>query len=147
MKQDRRLSMVLHVLLHMEHLGGVLTSEALAPMLATNPVVVRRVFRGLREAGIVRAEKGHGGGWKLARPLAKVSLSDVYDALGSPPFFSVGHRNDAPTCLLEKAVNRTLDDSFDAARALLEERLRAVSVADIAKKVSTKMRKGHGSHG
>jgi DNA-binding IscR family transcriptional regulator len=46
-------------------------------MNGTNPVVFRRTLAGLREAGFVRSEKGHGGGWMLAKPLAKVSLLDV----------------------------------------------------------------------
>ena len=61
----------------MDQLGGVVTSETLGPMMGTNPVVIRRMMGGLREAGIVRSEKGHGGGWLLARPLAEVTLSNV----------------------------------------------------------------------
>jgi DNA-binding IscR family transcriptional regulator len=39
----------------------------MAACAMTNPVVIRRTFAGLREAGIVAATKGHGGGWRLAR--------------------------------------------------------------------------------
>src|SRR3546814_14210830 len=67
MKRDSRLSGVLHVLLHMAEAGGPLTSASLAKAMQTNPVVVRRILAGLREAGFVRSEKGHGGGWKIAR--------------------------------------------------------------------------------
>ncbi len=67
MRRDSRLSVALHALLHLGEQGEVITSEALAAMLAANPVVLRRTLTKLREAGIVRAEKGHGGGWSLAR--------------------------------------------------------------------------------
>jgi len=62
MRQDNRLSCVLHVLLHMAEAGGPMTSEVLARVLNTNPVVVRRLMGGLREHGYVHSEKGHGGG-------------------------------------------------------------------------------------
>ena len=47
-----------------------MTSEALAKCLGTNPVVVRRTMGSLREAGLVAAERGHGGGWRLAADLS-----------------------------------------------------------------------------
>jgi len=131
MKRDSRLSVALHVLLHMEDLGEVVTSETLGPMMQMNPVVVRRTIAGLREAGIVRSEKGHGGGWSLARPLAEVTLADVYTALGLSAPFSIGPRDAAPRCLLERAANRALTGALDEAEALLMARLAAISVADL----------------
>src|SRR3546814_19112053 len=84
MKRDSRLSGVLHVLLHMAEAGGPLTSASLAKAMQTNPVVVRRILAGLREAGFVRSEKGHGGGWTIARDLSAITMRDVSDAIGRP---------------------------------------------------------------
>lgn len=132
MKTDSRLSSVLHVLLHLAHAGRPLTSEALAECLQTHPVVVRRVLAGLRELGYVRSVKGHGGGWSIACDLAKVSLRDVYDALGAPTVFAMGYRVEHPACLVEQAVNQALDDALQEAEALLVERLAGVSLADLS---------------
>ncbi len=132
MRRDSRLSGVLHVLLHMAEHGGPVTSEVLAKAMDTNPVVIRRIMAGLREAGYVRSEKGHGGGWLLARPLAEITLRDVYDALGSPSFFALGNRTDAPGCLVEQAVNQALDAAFHDAGALLLARLSEVSLAALS---------------
>jgi DNA-binding IscR family transcriptional regulator len=63
MKQSSQLSDVLHVLLHLAQAQAPLTSEALAGAMKTNPVVLRRLMAGLRDAGFVTSEKGHGGGW------------------------------------------------------------------------------------
>ena len=41
--------------------GGPATSGDLAQAMGTNPVVLRRVLAGLRDQGLVRSEKGHGG--------------------------------------------------------------------------------------
>lgn len=132
MRRDSRLSVALHVLLHMQELGEVVSSESLGPKMEINPVVLRRTMAGLRDAGIVRSEKGHGGGWRLARPLTAVTLAEVYEALGTPALFSIGHREESPGCLVEQAVNRSLGKALAEAEALLLSRLRSISVADIA---------------
>jgi Rrf2 family protein len=131
MRRDSRLSVALHVLLHMSQTGGVVTSGALGPMLKTNPVVLRRTMAGLRDAGILQSEKGHGGGWSLARQLDAVTLGDVYDALGMSAPFNIDNREQRPTCLLEQAVNRALDAALAEAEARLRQRLRHITVADV----------------
>jgi DNA-binding IscR family transcriptional regulator len=100
--------------------------------MTTNPVVVRRIMAGLREAGIVASAKGHGGGWTLARDLEKVSLKDIYEALGSPEFFALGNRTESPGCLVEQAVNAALDDAFREAEAVLIARLGDVTLAALS---------------
>lgn len=139
MKRDSRLSVALHVLLHMGEMGRVVTSETIGSMMQTNPVVVRRTMAGLRVAGIVHSVKGHGGGWSLARELHSVTLGDVYDALGTPALFSIGHREESPGCLVEQAVNRAIGKALDEAEALLMAQLRSTSVADLATDVGHKV--------
>jgi len=144
MRRDGRLSGVLHVLLHMAQQEGPVTSEVLAKAMDTNPVVLRRLMGGLRDHGYVQSEKGHGGGWTLACDLSKVTLLDIYTALGSPSLLAVGNRTEAPGCLIEEAVNAALDRSFQAAEALLLERLGEVTLATLSADVSRRQvaRKG-----
>lgn len=132
MRRDSRLSGVLHVLLHIAEHDGPVTSDVLAKAMGTNPVVIRRIMAGLREHGYVRSEKGHGGGWVLARDLAKVTLRDVYDALGRPAVFAMANRTEAPGCLVEQAVNSALDGAFRDAEALLLARLSKISLATLS---------------
>ena len=108
------------------------TSEHLAQQLDTNPVVMRRTMAGLRDAGIVRSEKGHGGGWTLLVRPEKLTLRKIYDALGMPTVFAMGNRSESPQCLVEQAVNRSMSDAFDAAEALLLKRLDEVTLAAVA---------------
>ena len=132
MRSDSRLSGVLHVLLHMAETDGPVTSEHLSKAMQTNPVVIRRIMAGLRDDGLVRSEKGHGGGWTIARDLSSVTLRDVYAALGSPGFFAMGNRTEAPGCLVEEAVNAAMDDAFAEAESLLLRRLGAVTLAALS---------------
>jgi Rrf2 family protein len=132
MKRDSRLSGVLHVLLHMAEQAAPMTSEQLAGAMQTNPVVIRRILGGLRDAGFVRSEKGHGGGWTIARDLTAITMHDVYDAIGRPKLMAMGNRTEAPGCLVEQAVNAALDPAFRDAEALLLDRFAAVTLAELA---------------
>lgn len=132
MKLDSRLSGILHVLLHMAERREPLTSEALAAHMNANPVQVRRVMGGLREAGFVRSERGHGGGWTLDCRLEDVTMRDVYAAIGSPALFATGNRSENPSCLVERAVNSALGDTFRSAETLILERFDEVTLADLS---------------
>ena len=123
---------MLHVLLHMAEAPGPVTSDAMARAMQTNPVVIRRIMAGLRDAGFVHSEKGHGGGWTIARDLAAITLRDVYAALGSPALFAMGNRTDAPGCLVEQAVNTALDGAYVDAETLLLERFGSVTLAALS---------------
>lgn len=139
MKRDSRLSGVLHALLHMAEHDGPMTSDQLAACLNTNPVVVRRTMAGLREAGLVASERGHGGGWRLNRPLAAITLRQVHEALGEPGLVPETPPVESPGCLVEIAVNRSLETAYAAARALIEARLAEITLADVAKDFADRM--------
>jgi DNA-binding IscR family transcriptional regulator len=139
MRPNSQLSGMLHVLLHMAERDGPITSEALAVMMQTNPVVIRRIMAGLRDGGHVRSEKGHGGGWTLACDLAAVTLRDVYNSLGHPSLFAIGNRSEAPDCLVEQAVNAALDGAVRDAEILLLSRLGDVTLAALSADVHNRM--------
>ncbi|MCT8165303.1 Rrf2 family transcriptional regulator [Pseudomonas putida] len=133
MRNDTRLSRMLHVLIHMARHEKPATSETIAQMLGTNPVVVRRTMALLKEQGYVGSVKGHHGGWRLAKPLADITLLDIHRALGGASIFAIGLSTDHPECLVEQAVNAALTDAFDAAQALLLEKLGSVTLQALAK--------------
>lgn len=132
MRRDSRLSRVLHILLHMSRQDQPFTSEQLAKMLSTNPVVVRRTMAGLRDAGYVRSVKGHGGGWTIACNLNEITLLDVHKAVGGATIFAIGHEDDNPTCIVARVVNSALDDVLSQAEALVIGRLGNIALADLA---------------
>ena len=146
MNRDSRLSVALHLLLHLSQMRTPVTSEALGSMMATNPVVIRRVLGGLRDSGIVAAVKGHGGGWTIARDLQSASLYDVYEALGITSVFGVGVRDPHPTCPIEKGVNQAVGKALREAEAQLMTRLRSTTVADVLSKATrTRVARSHAS--
>jgi len=145
MRRDSRLSVALHLLIHLGDAESPITSEVLAGQSDSHAVVLRRTLAGLREAGIVRSEKGHGGGWTLGRPLEKITLGDVYDALGIASAFALGLRRESPGCLVEKAVNEAVRSALAEAEALLVKRLHELTLAELARGARAgKPQKHHG---
>ena len=138
MKRDSRLSGILHVLLHMAEHREPVTSEVLARAMNTNPVVIRRIMAGLREQGYVRSEKGHGGGWALACDLSRITLRDIYDAIGQPALLAMGNRTETPGCLVEQAVN--------AAEARLLARFGEVTLAMLSEDFHRRFAVHGGAH-
>lgn len=133
MKRDSRLSVALHLLIHLGDADSPITSEVLARQSDSHAVVMRRTLAGLREAGIVRSEKGHGGGWTLGRPLEQITLGDVYAALGLSSAFALGNRTESPDCLVEQAVNEAVGSALAEAEALLTKRLHELTLAELAR--------------
>jgi len=140
MRTDTRLSRMLHVLIHMDRHQQSATSDTIAQMLGTNPVVVRRTMALLKEKGYVTSEKGHRGGWTLSKPLSEMTLLDIHQALGSTSIFSIGLSTDHPQCLVEQAVNGALTDAFDEAQALLLKRLGSITLAQLAEDFDRRFR-------
>lgn len=132
MRKDSRLSRMLHVLVHLHQLQQAVTSEQLALMLHTNPVVVRRTMSLLREQGYVSAVKGHGGGWTLAKPLHEITLLDIHRSLSESSLFTIGLTDEHNNCPIEKAVNLAIDDVLQEAEALVLQRFGEVTLDKLA---------------
>lgn len=139
MKCSDRLSVALHVLLHMaEQPDHSLTSEQMAVCAQTHPVVIRRTFAGLRKAGIVSSGKGHGGGWRLGRTPAAITLADIQAALRESTV-APGKRDPASSCLVERAVNEALEGAVQEAERVLNAHLARITLADLSAKVGPQM--------
>jgi len=129
--KSRRLSLALHVLVHLADRDGPMTSEDLAECVRTNPVVIRRTLAALREAGLVRSVAGHGGGSSLARKADRISVGEVCTAMGERLLFAVDLALETG-CAIEKAVSSALDEFIRDAEAQMLERLGRMSIASLA---------------
>jgi len=113
---------MLHVLVHLHGRTIPASSEELAHMLDTNPVLVRRMMAGLRTAGYVSSTAGRSGGWTLQADPDQLSVLDVYQALEEPVIYAIAPSIDHPGCEAEKAITRALDVALaQAAGTLLRE--------------------------
>ncbi|ABF11194.1 RrF2 family transcriptional regulator [Cupriavidus metallidurans] len=133
MRFDTRLARLLHVLVHMHLRGGSTTSENIALMLHTNPVVVRRTMAALRDAGYVQSTGGRGGGWDLARDLEDFTVKDVYVAIAHTALFALGPADDNPACPVEAAVNRHINEALSSAEMTMLRFFGEKRLAEIAR--------------
>ena len=131
MKRNSRLSLALHTLSHMAgEPGRVRTSADIADHAGTNPVVVRRVLGKLREAGLLRSEKGHAGGWRLAKPAQSITLADVYLALDESLVSGPASEAEPGDCRVEANLQARVTEVLDDIEASLIARLRETKITD-----------------
>ncbi len=108
------------------------TSEWMAGSIGVNSVIVRNISGMLRRAGLVSTKQGVAG-TRLAKPLAAISLLDVYQAVEAvedgalfafPP-------NPSPQCPVGANLQTALDSVFHEAQQAMEARLAATTLAQI----------------
>jgi Rrf2 family protein len=113
------------------------TSDDVAGKLKTNPVVIRRVFSVLHQAGLVDSQKGPHGGSKLAKPAKQITLKDIYAALDGGELFH--------TAAFEGAeigkMRSKLKGVFAGAEAALRDELAKTSLSDLVKSKGKKGKK------
>lgn len=133
MKRNSRLSLALHTLSHMANdPGQIRTSASIAAHAGTNPVVVRRVLGKLREAGLLVSEKGHAGGWRLAKQPGEITLADVYLALDEQ--LVATNPADEPThCSVEHALQKRVNGVLREIEQSLVQKLRETSISQVCR--------------
>lgn len=111
--------------------GKPVTSSAIAAMVGVHPVHVRRVLGALREAGLVESQSGPMGGWELARDPAQISLYDIYRAVEPELPFEMPARAPDACCRFAPDLPRTLAETMESAKRVLQQHLSSVTLATI----------------
>jgi len=120
--------------------GKVLTSEAIAKSVNTNPVVVRRVLSDLKRAGLVETRRGVGGGIALARPPGKITLRAIWEALAEgEELFGRHPAGPNPECPLGVAVAGYLEGLYGHAEEVLKASLGKVTLAQLQRDLTARL--------
>jgi Rrf2 family protein len=107
-----------------------LSSEEMAGSANSNPVHVRRVLGGLREAGLVASRPGVGGGWSLAADPATITLADVWRVVQrDDPVLGLHGAN--PDCTVGQGVQAALVAVDRRAAAAIETELATTTIAQL----------------
>jgi DNA-binding IscR family transcriptional regulator len=112
--------------------GAALTSERMADIVNTNPVVVRRILGRLREAGFVSSQPGPGGGWKLRRSADEISLWDVLIAVEHLAPYSFDRTQSGSCCTVGDRLPVVLERCFRGAQIALASGLDTITVAALS---------------
>lgn len=92
------------------------------------PKFLENILLDLKRAEIVTAQRGVGGGYRLARQPAEISLADVVRAVDGPLVTVHGRR---PDVVEYHGVAGSLQDVWIAVRVNLRDVLEAVTLADL----------------
>ena len=108
--------------------GSPMTGEALATSQGMPVKFVENTLVELRRAGIVSSQRGPEGGYRLARPAATITVSDVFRVLEGPLAEVRGER---PEDTVYVGSAEHLQHVWIAVRAALRLVLDSVTLADI----------------
>ena len=109
--------------------GARLKGEAIAEHQQISFRFVERLLADPRRAGIVSSQRGHDGGYWLARPAPEISVADVIRAIEGPLADVRGTPPEDLDFVEPAAITR---DLWVATRAALRSVLEVVTFADLA---------------
>ncbi|WP_283673100.1 RrF2 family transcriptional regulator [Butyricicoccus sp. Marseille-Q5471] len=135
---DSMFSVAVHALVYLNHKACVLTSEALAENICTNPARVRKVMAKLKKAGFVETKEGSVGGYRFCGDAQQLSLAEVAQALDTRFVDAAWRSGDSDMeCLVASGMADIMDELYLQLDRDCKERLRGITIADIDKKIFT----------
>lgn len=137
MSANSRFAVAVHLLTSLAWLDGVHTSEELAESVRTNPVVVRRLLHRLVEAGIVHAQPGRRGGFRLAKSTRAIRLDAVWRAVEADGMFAVHENREVKRCPVSCGIKGVLRSLFSEAEDAALESLRRTRLSDVVRRIES----------
>ncbi len=129
MATSPRFAVAVHTLAALAVNGGKpLRSEDLANSVNTGAVVIRGLLSRLSDAGLTKSQLGAGGGALLAKPVKRIRLLDVYNAVEDTELFSLPR---TPPCIA-CPVGANIQEAMHP----LEAELSRYTIADIVAEVA-----------
>ena len=117
------------------HCGMVRVSAAqLAEETGLPPATVQKLVSKLSAAGLLRASRGAGGGLKLARPAAAISLADIVEAVEGPIALTACVEQGRHDCGMESAC--TVRPHWGVVNAAVRGALAEVPLTRLAEMVA-----------
>jgi Rrf2 family protein len=109
--------------------GGPVKADAIAQAQEIPIKFLENIMSDLRNAGLVRSQRGMEGGYWLAKPAAEIDLAQVIRAVDGPLANVRGHR---PEGVTYAGSAEHLREVWIAVRASLRRVLESVTLADVA---------------
>jgi Rrf2 family protein len=129
-----RFAMAAHALAVLANAREGLPSAYIASSVNTHAVFLRRILRDLVGAGLVVAREGRSGGYRLARPPARISLADVYRAVEPSGPLAPSPAEPNVRCPIGAGMRDAFADVSDVAARGILDALRRRSVEDLTRR-------------
>ena len=133
MNKDQRLSSAIHILIALDYVGGFITSQKLAVSLQTNPGFIRRILSQLAKAGFVETQKRKGGGSKLGLDPTKITIADIYVALGHNRLFKSFEKKPFEKCPISCCIKKSLDSLYEDLEAAMLKHMKKITLKQVIK--------------
>lgn len=120
--------------------GIGLSAATLAEFHDLAPAYMAKHMQALTRAGVVESIRGAGGGYRLAKPAADLTLWDIVEAIEGeePPFRCTEIRSQGPCPGADLRRPCEITSVFRKAETVWRAELKSVSLADIAAEVARK---------
>jgi FeS assembly SUF system regulator len=117
------------VLVRLADAEGVQTSPGIAAATGVPEPTVAKVLKSLAGGGLVTSQRGARGGYRLARPLEAIPVSDVIAAIDGPIALTACVEGGAGGCEAERLC--PVRGRWDPVNDAVVEALTAISLADM----------------
>lgn len=139
MQISTKFTIAIHILTATEYFSSEnkITSDFLAGSTGTNPVIIRNIMAQLKDAGLIAVKRGPGG-MTLARPLAKITFLDVYQAVetNSGEELFRFHERPHPDCPVGRNLHRSLDGALCDIQRSFEKEMAKHTVGEVYEKMT-----------
>lgn len=124
------------------HCGGAcrLNATALAGETGLPLPTVQKLVSKLSAAGLIESARGTGGGFRLARPAAAISVADIVEAIEGPIALTACVDSGKHDCTIEGACR--VKPHWNAVNGAVKGALAGVSLASLATPVRPELVEG-----
>jgi len=109
-----------------------MTSEVIAKSTGNNPVIVRNILGSLKQAGIVKIQRGSGGATLALKP-EEITIWRVYSTVDPTSLQNlIGmHPNPSSTCPVGRRIQDLLDEPYSTIRQSIKESMSEQTLAGL----------------
>lgn len=136
MQISSRFTIAIHMLVCMEVFKEdyKITSGFLASSINVNPVIIRKIFSQLEDAGLIEVKRGPGGA-AIGKALDEITFLDIYRSVECVEENTLFHFHESPNpdCPVGKNIHNILDGRLFQIQAAMERELESITLADIVR--------------
>ena len=137
MNANTQFSIAIHLMAGLGYRGcdGAATSAMLAKSVNTSSSFIRRILAKLSKAGLVRTTTGKSGSCSLAKPAGKITLLQIYKAVGAPKTFSLHGYPVQKECPVSCHIYGSVDKVLAKTQKAFEDSLSKILLADVVAEI------------
>jgi len=108
--------------------GGLANAREIAARFSLPPNLLAKILQNLAQSGIIEAQKGSGGGYRMARSPADITLAQIFESIEGPVHMVMCTSNDG-CCSIEDRC--TVKNGLTSLELKFYEFFDQVTLADV----------------